>query len=310
MTTQERTKVSLKSPGALAASLPYLLGFQPHDDLVAVWIKDNSILVTQRADLEPALTNPRVFFAPLMDKDPDEVVLVVYGEITLEQSLALVKEASEVAHVKDVMWVRNDRWASMLCEDLRCCPKDGRPIELGDGAEFVAEGVAPYEDRQTLVASLQPAGKVRLKPCPKQGLEAYRDDALTKFSLADPKPVELREMSRSLHDIRVRDTLLWEASQTSYDLDRLYERLCEILRVTHPMDAAPVATTTALVAWQRGDGAAANVACDFAEQADENYSLMQLVRLSLASALPPSNWTEAMRGLTRDDCRYGTGGSK
>jgi len=304
--TTAPTTMSLRTPGALVASLPYLLGFQPADDLVAVWIKDGKILVTQRADLDLSLSVPEEFCRALADKNPDEVVLVAYGAISFEQSLSLSKAANKVAKVRDIMWVRDGRYASLMCKDLQCCPLEGRPIEIGDGAEFVAEGKAPLLSRETLVGLLKPRGTVRLKPLPKEGIESYRDDALLRFDNREPKAAELREMSRSLQDIRVRDTLLWEASQEGYNLPGLYERLCSVLRATHPDDAAPVATTTAIVAWQQGDGASANVACDYARKANPDYSLLTLIETALRAGLPPTSWSASMKELTRDDCRRGT----
>jgi hypothetical protein len=32
-------------------------------------------------------------------------------------------------HVREVMWIKNNRWASYICKDTSCCPKKGNLIK-------------------------------------------------------------------------------------------------------------------------------------------------------------------------------------
>ena len=57
-----------------------------------------------------------------------------------------------------------------------------------------------------------------------------------------------------------------------------------------------------------GDGARALIAMDRAIEADDQYSLAQLVAQGLAAGLPPAFWTAAMAEVTEEQCRSGGGG--
>jgi len=301
--------VVLSSPGALVASIPYILGFTPSMSIVAVWIKDGSVLLTQRADTEPTLADPRAFYGPADQQNPDEVVLVTYGKIDRQKAIDF--SDTFPTHVKDFLWVKDGRWASLMCDDPECCPPQGRDIDTSVPPEFVIEGVAPLLDREQLKNDCRPVGTVRLDPTRLN--EEERDQYLSRLAKAMSRaprtaPV-LRELGCALFDIRVRDTVLWEAVRTDKQ-QKAYDLFSAICRTLHPQDVAPAATCAAISAWQLGDGARALVALDFAQEADPDYGLANLVRLSLSSGLHPSAWTESMQALTRDACRYGTGGSK
>ena len=54
------------------------------------------------------------------------------------------------------------------------------------------------------------------------------------------------------------------------------------------MTLGPAGTWLAFTAWQRGNGALANVALDLALDADRRYSMAQLLRSALAAGAPPS----------------------
>ncbi len=56
-----------------------------------------------------------------------------------------------------------------------------------------------------------------------------------------------------------------------------------------------------------GDGARASVAVERALADDPAYSLALLLAQSLSAGLPPEAWREATAGLTRDECRHGSG---
>ena len=43
--------LTLRSPDALVAAVPYLLGFWPTDSAVVVWLRGGRIMLTQRLDL-------------------------------------------------------------------------------------------------------------------------------------------------------------------------------------------------------------------------------------------------------------------
>ena len=111
-----------------------------------------------------------------------------------------------------------------------------------------------------------------------------------------------------LADVRVRDTVLWEcARMDSEPLLAALRVLSDAVRCAPRGLTAPVATTCAVVAWMVGDGTRAMIATERARDDDPRYSLAALIEASLRSGLPPQAWREATAGLTRAECRHGSG---
>lgn len=311
----------LSSPGALVASVPYLVGFTPEESIVGVWLKNGAVMVTQRVDIG-VVEKPEAFVPELvLENGATEIVLIVYGgpreDLTEERMevfddfLSYIKQR---VSVRDVLWIHQDRWWSVLCRGPECCPPEGKLIDTSLAAELVLIGVAPVENREALKAECRPAGTTRMKTLDPHGIEGWRDKMIAEFLSTlsafqmgqDNGANRLRKYGRALHDIRVRDVLLWEMQQVE-DTRPWYEFGCEMSKEMHPDDAAPACTLTAIAAWRMGDGTRANVCLDYADQANANYSLAGLVKPSLAAGLPPQVWRETMKDLPREVCRHGDG---
>jgi len=148
-----------------------------------------------------------------------------------------------------------------------------------------------------------------MKPLDPHGIEGWRDKAIDRvirmwLDRDDYADKTLVKVGRSLHDIRVRDTILWmSADLTPEEKREAYHLISKVCRLMHPLDAAPALSVAAILAWTSGDGARGNIACDFALRCDSDYSLAQLVSVSLAAGLPPQAWVESMNSLTFDDVR-------
>jgi hypothetical protein len=196
-------------------------------------------------------------------------------------------------------------------------------------AEFILVGRAPMPDRaaveETLAAdpeavrarAMAIAEDQRSRGAGRHEQEVWREESLVllgrALSAGDPTAVA-REAAAdarimvALHDIRVRDTMLWDLVNVEpAALDGALGVLAAVLRGAPPGHAAPVATSCAIVAWLLGDGVRAGIAVERALQDDPGYSLAALVDASLRAGLPPTAWREAMAGLSRQDCRYGGG---
>jgi hypothetical protein len=329
---------TLRSPDALIAALPYLLGFHPAESAVVVWLSSRRLLLTQRLDL-PADDACWPDWAETMWRHPaaddaDELVLVlVTARCDVARARTVVQEqaAATGISVRDVLRVHGSRWWSLLCGDPACCPAEGREldprVQSAVAAEFTVLGIAPLAAREDLVDALaaDPDGVAALaahvdreltgRP-PGEAREQWRDDhiaaiveALSGGPGADgPRGRRLAAVVVGLGDVRVRDTVLWECSGMGRDeLAGALEVLAAATRCAPAGHVAPAATCAALLAWLSGDGARASVAADRALADDPGYSLAVLVARSLRVGLPPSSWREATSGLTRSDCRYGTG---
>jgi hypothetical protein len=336
-TTTDLDRLALRSPDALVAALPYLLGFHPTQSAVLLWLRRGTLLLTQRLDLPPVggITEPwrRAVWSHPGAEAADELVLVVVTEAAVDPDVvdAVLAEAKgRGIEVRDAVHLEGRRWRSLLCPDPECCPPDGRPLDdrvLAEvGAEFTALGRAPLADREAVVASMAPDPElmaqvraVRRRSRSGGALERWRDTVLAELLQrlavapavgADLAPIEPRQAARLLDglvDVRVRDTVLWEAGRWEpEELTCAVDALLPLLRCAPPGRCAPVATCVALLCWLGGDGARAGVALARAHADDPDYSLAALVAAALHAGLPATAWREAMLGLTREECRHGT----
>jgi hypothetical protein len=329
----------LRSPDALVAAVPYLLGFHPRESAVAVWLQARRIALTQRLDLPGTPADHQAWLSAMwhhpMSEAADELILVVASTQPADPALvALVLDRAAHAgiEVRDALRIDGGRWWSLLCIDEGCCPPEGREVEAATAsavaAEFTVIGRAPLAAREDLETSLGPvadevaAVAAALDALPGMPIGATREpwrDARIVSALgfldygpdqgrtADAcRPGEVAELVCGLADVRVRDTVLWEVSHADPGrLDTVLERLSCALRAAPPGHVAPVGSCAAIVAWLMGDGARARIAIDRARRDDAEYSLALLLAASLEAGLPPGAWRESMAGLSRDQCRHG-----
>jgi hypothetical protein len=336
--------LTLRSPEALICAVPYLLGFRPRESAVLVWLGRGRILLTQRLDLPVVHVDlapwQRAVWSHRAAVEADELIAVLFcgphrpliGETV---SMLTTSAGHRGLVVRDLLRSEAGRWSSLLCTDPDCCPEGGREMDpvLADrvAAEFALLGRAPLPDRESVVASLDPdpaqvaaveasladarrgmASAVRESP------DRWRDAAVTHWeewlaaTAREPRchdPADTAVLLVSLADIRVRDTLLWDLVQVEGDrLPRLLDRVVDLVRAAPRSTVGPVATCAAVIAWLSGDGARAAIAVDRALAEDPDYSLATLVGASLRAGLPPTVWREAMRELSRADCRFGPRG--
>ncbi len=325
----------LRSPDALVAAVPYLLGFHPRESVVAVWLRGRRMVLTQRLDLPTRTADHPEWLAAMwhhpMSDDADELILLVVSTLPADADLvALVLDRAAEAdiEVRDALRIDGGRWWSLLCTDARCCPPEGREVEAETAsavaAEFTLVGRAPLATRESLEASLAPdqvsqalvgVALAAAPPVPAGAArESWRDARIASaLTLLDGAPAavprraeHVADLLSGLDDVRVRDTVLWEFSHADPGLlPALLDRLSWALRSAPAGHVAPVASCTAIVAWLLGDGARARIAVDRACHDDAEYSLALLLAASLAAGLPPSAWRESMAALTHDACRHG-----
>ena len=339
----------LRSPDAVLAALPYLLGFMPSSSAVLLWLRSGRILLTQRLDLPDSPSEAPAWLEAVFGHGAaartEEIILVLVTDRPDAGAIAapvLAEADARGIDVRDVLHLAGERWTSLLCDDAGCCGPDGRLVQQGTrdmvAAEFALLGVAPLADRQALVSEFaaDPDGLRSVAPLLDQRMadrarrlaaggearETWRDEACGSVLEAlggprgrrTPAPAEEAEWAAaiacSLMDVRVRDTVLWELTRRSRQL--LQQALATLTRAmvaTPPGHVAPVATTCALVAWLLGDGARASIATERALADDPGYSLATLIAASLQAGLPPEAWREATAGLSREECRYGADGA-
>jgi hypothetical protein len=307
--------------------------------------RSSQVLLTQRFTTPPATFDAadlrelaRGAAEPMARAGSTEVIIAVFGRAPaadevlpsgqLVDDLVTALDDAGMA-VKDALFTDGiSRW-SYGCDNPACCPPEGRviPAEVRThvAAEFAVAGAAMLPSRDALVAevaltdpdlrarvaaSIDAAAAAMPSPRSAKAFEAWRDTAIGDVTAAmhANRPITDDEAAKALvglGDIRVRDTVLWEVSQSPDAPRATVDGLAALVRSAPDGHIAPATTVLAITHWLGGDGARANVALDRALADDPDYSLGLMVSAALRSGLPPQSWRDAMSGLSRDTCRHG-----
>ncbi|MGY1662747.1 DUF4192 domain-containing protein [Geodermatophilus sp. SYSU D00705] len=179
-----RPEVRISDTGEVAAALPHLIGFHPHESVLLVGLGGPSgrrVGLTVRADLPArAASAPaaRLLARSVATDDPSGVVVAVVSE-SPDDLEALPGQPSgevvaglphrDVVHdavvalaaldipVVDAILVRRGRWWSYDCPEPCCAPDAGTPLPAGVSelaAASVAGGVVVERDRAALEARI------------------------------------------------------------------------------------------------------------------------------------------------------------
>jgi len=330
----------LRGPGDLAAALPHLCGFVPTESLVVVALHGlrRRVGLTMRVDL-PSRDNEDLLAADLVDRlavaGADATMLVLCTEAEASGSLPrarLVRRFRAAAlrgglDVGDALLVRSGRWWSYVCDDERCCPAEGTPLDSEHSeavglvqAHAALEGRAVLASREDLVASLAPPAGAARDAAAAALVEAEHERAaqvcgrgraatgrcsLTLWrqavAWAGRPPLDLPAATAatlvvSLGDCLVRDEVLgWVLDDDAALLTLL---LSLAAASPAPWDA-PVCTLLAWLAHARGDGGLANVALDRALLAQPGYALALLSRQALDGQVLPAQVRELLADSRR-----------
>jgi hypothetical protein len=324
-------KVQLRAgtPEAVLAVVPHMLGFYPSRSLVVLGLgAQNRVMVTFRYDLpdpvdeglaediaehaDYVLGRERITAALLVGYGPDELVAPVVA-------CAADRLIGSGVQLHEVLRADAGRYWSMLCEDVACCPPEGRSYDPGShpaAAAMTEAGLAAHPDRDALARTIQrPAGLADRIAQATLGAQ-LRLSQLVDLGAAegdrDPKlratRTGRREIQRAIRryrsggsidsiehlawlavlvaDLRVRDDA-WARMDPAHCADncRLWT---DVLRGA-ALDFVPApASLLAFTAWQSGNGALAAMAIERALTADPAYSMAQLLAGAVNAALPPS----------------------
>lgn len=323
--------VRIGSPGDIAAAVPHLLGFVPTESIVVIGLHGprRRFGLTLRFDLLPRQYNTKV--AGMLARRskfaaPDEIVVLIFtakpdGDDLVRRDLVEAVMAKSKVPVADAVLVRDGRWWSYVCDDPRCCPPDGTPIDtasagsLALAAAQAMTGRTVLANREAVVQSLAPVTGTAAQAADKavdrvmdevraetselrqERALALLDELTARFQ--DPRAAisddEAAYIQVACGDIRVRDAVLEHVGPNdpaSRDVPDRIEAVTRVLRDVArrapPDIAAPTWTILAWVSYGEGNGVVANVALDHALAADPDYSLAQLLREALDRQVPPS----------------------
>jgi hypothetical protein len=315
---------TLTSPHDLLAAIPFLIGYHPQDSLVLVALKDEAVGMAMRVDMPVGVSAEGydLLASHFLRDGADGAFIVAYvGEgaadpenVLINTSAALVRAGIDI---KESLIVRNNRFRSMICSDLACCPPEGSAIpDLGSSriaAEHVIAGhPMPFENVDGLVQSIAAlpssfesvwADEVHafwVSSDSEEIQELQRDGATAIIDLvgeyregrgAEDRELAARVIGR-LSDIQVRDFAL--GSHTDESADYYWAMWRDLLRIAPRGFVAPVACLFAAMAYERGEGALAHKGLDRGLGDDDQYSLAHLLRRVFTAGWPPQSFS-AMR---------------
>jgi hypothetical protein len=170
---QDVTAIKARTPAAVLALIPYLLGFHPSHSLVVIGLGPPSgqVHVSFRYDLPdpPSRAHAREIAehaAAVLGQSPEITAAVVagYGPGTLVTPVAeAVRERLPAAGIElqELLRAEGGRYWSYLCTDPGCCPAEGVPFSTAAeqvAAEMTLAGRATLPDRGALARTIAPLG--------------------------------------------------------------------------------------------------------------------------------------------------------
>jgi hypothetical protein len=318
--------VKVSGPADLVNLIPWVLRFRPGEgDLVVIGVVPprGRVKLSFRWDLPGSAFQARRAVAALAAAGCTRVLIAGFGPgSVVALAVAQVRQAAEAAGlaVGEALRVEGERCWSYLCTDASCCPPEGRPCGPAGSpvaAAFQAAGApAPLASRAVLAAFISPAigaeaeamrqamrrAEARAGRLIRRGLQPGREQARTPLVNSGVRAVatalrayqgggsitshdELAWLIRVLDGWEVRNKAWLRMDPVHRDAHRrLWTDLARL--ATDGYEAAP-ASLLALVAWQDGDGAFANLALDRALAAQPGYSMARLLRDAIDCGAPP-----------------------
>ena len=312
---------TLTSPHDLLAAIPFLIGYHPHNSLVLVSLKEDTVGMAMRVDLPNAIAieGYDLLASHFVRESAEAALIVAYADenstdpesILINTSAALVRAGIDI---KESLIVKNNRFRSMICSDSTCCPPEGNEIPDLDTSRIAAEHVIaghpmPFENLDGLVQSIAAVpssseiswqDEVRefwVSSDAEEINDLQRDGATAIIDLvgeyregrgAEDRELVARVIGR-LSDIQVRDFALGSHSEES--VDHYWAMWRDLLRIAPRGFIAPIGSLFAALAYERGEGALAHKALDRALADDDQYSLALLLRRVFTAGWPAHSFT-------------------
>lgn len=299
MTTLDIPTQRITSPAALVAMLPTLIGFTPEDSLVIVFLEDGRVIVTMRMDLDEASYSVNEYVVATATRVAANAALIATyisnpGEAQVCTSLVTgitAALADAGVTVRDALSITGDRYRSYLCQDDRCCGREGNVVP--DVATVTRdEIVARFTAQPELspgVESLELAAGEADPDLLIRGTQAW--DAVQRLSTVDPscpgspdaELLRARVLVWCQH-VHVRDFVLCSLAAVDTGPDALVDVVVQsALRAPEDLRPRMAGMAAALLAACEASSIPASCLADLAGE----DSLAQLVSSSISRAVPP-----------------------
>jgi len=321
---------TLTSPHDLLAAIPFLIGYHPSDSLVLVAIKGDLVSMAMRVDY-PKNENTDAYdlLAHHLKLDgADAALMLAYvpsdkpelyetgAEVLGYMAISLLKNSIKIRESIEVI---GNRWRSVICEDISCCPPEGNVLPDFDSSRVAAEQVMagrtlPFIDVSKLADSIAALPNIGVEFTAQ--VESYfvhedspdlnekqRDGAtavvdlgqLYEFGRGSSDPDLVAQVIGRLSDIQVRDYAL--GIHNAENIEAYWSMWKELLCIAPVGYVAPIASIFAAVAYESGQGALAHKALDRALIDNPGYSLALLLRRVFSAGWPAAAFIQMREQL-------------
>ena len=295
------------------AEMPYLLGYEPKESVIAVWLHaDLTMSFAQRADIADVLDDTDNFVTVGEHNPRSAALILIYSDKTPSElwdfaiNLGESIEDNEVT-VHDILKVNGLEYSTFFVSKDNL---DDQEVVAVD-ATVLSKVQDKYKDRsvgsdrKSLMAKYECSNSypsfdeqmesiVDFSDAVDDFVDAY--EAYPDYSNADAQ--FLVSLSVLLHNIKVRDEILIQINSLDREgIDRAMGLASEILRVTPKEHSAPIYTVTAVMAWLKGNGALSTMLVDSALEATPDYNLAVLIKVAVSNGMNPSYWRETISEL-------------
>lgn len=313
-----------KGPSSLVAAIGHLIGFEPEDSLVLVAISREGYRVQLliRIDLigsseEKLLEDSqRALLRAHQETGADLVLPVLYVGKNWQTWREFVKNLNKVElkslTLLDALWVDQNRYGSILCENQECCPIEGFALPSDSSLEklqLISQGKAVMGKRESideyfnfvkenpkLTLSLAKLIKAKKRSKNLSWQENLYNRVFVNLMQSDQEINVLAqaEVLFATGEIPLRDRLisevLHELQSQDHPLDKLHElktRLLPVIQSAPSGQAKTILSCLGLWLWQLGEAVWAEAAIKQALNHDETYRLALLSLSALKSGLAP-----------------------
>ena len=318
--------VKVGTPSDLVAAIPHLLGFVPSESVVILGLagRKGRIAFTMRLDLVEEDNDALVAEHLAMRLGHERVDAAAVFVFTSERPTGawlprrpLVDALDDElpVPVREAVLVVGDRFWSYFCDELDCCPLEGRDVDRdSEGAVAMAaahalHGRAVLASREELVQSVAPVGGVTARSMWQALVRATQrdehgagaaaiclDQVLSRY---DDRPVSLDhdEAARLIvacNNREFRESVAVRIARDPDD-DALLALFRDLARLAQPPFDAGACTLLALGAYLQGDGVVADATLERALDSDPEHSFALLLRGALDGQVHPRALAAALR---------------
>jgi hypothetical protein len=313
MTATAHETVVVRSESDFAATIPTIVGFQPVDSLVTVFICDGRVIVTARTDFPDNWQDCAVFLSETAQRvGADEVLIALFsdrghGDLPLTSEIdSLVHQLRDVdVPVTQALLIDGGRYWSYLCLDESCCNEVGTPFEIAqsfDGLaasrtrQNISDQFALRPDHRPSQRAYKVAQGLLKAPTAQQAEHAWHViQELTALRVSGTSETCPDTLVAFLHlamaDVRVRDFVLGNVAVATNPSAMVTTLVNVALSAPDESRERLCGAAAVLLAAFESSTIPASTMCDHAGE----DSLAGLVRKGISAALPPTEMRSVLQ---------------